>query len=128
MSYLNDFYKVISSEKTGNSFISAVFLDKQHPIFGGHFPDNPITPGVCMMQIVKELAESHLGSELHLNKVNSVKFAAIVNPFLTPNLRFELDIQPMEAGVKIKTLVYMEDTIALKAVEEFSISPVSDSK
>ena len=60
-SLFKDFYTIHSVEKTGeHTFTSTIRLNPHHEIFIGHFPDHPITAGVCMMQIVKELMEIHV--------------------------------------------------------------------
>ena len=33
-----------------------VEIDPTHPIFEGHFPDQPVLPGVCMVQIALTIA------------------------------------------------------------------------
>lgn len=35
-------------------FTFRVRLDAAHPIYAGHFPGNPVLPGVCTLQIVRE--------------------------------------------------------------------------
>ncbi|MDR6921697.1 3-hydroxyacyl-ACP dehydratase [Chryseobacterium sp. 2987] len=112
---LTDFYTLESYEKGENgSFTAHISLQKEHDIFKGHFPGNPVTPGVCMMQIVKELAEKFTGSELFLKTASNVKFMAIINPFETPDLKLQLDITEDETDVKVKNITSFGETIALK--------------
>lgn len=114
-SILTDFYMLQSYEKTENgSFIAQISLNKDHDIFKGHFPGNPVTPGVCMMQIVKELTEEFTGSSLFLKTASNVKFMAIINPFETPDLKIQLDITENEGDVKVKNTTSFGETIALK--------------
>lgn len=114
-SILTDFYRLESSEKTENgSFIAQISLNKNHDIFKGHFPGNPVTPGVCMMQIVKELSEEFTGKKLFLKSASNVKFMAIINPFETPDLKLQLDIAESEEDVKVKNTTSFGETIALK--------------
>ncbi|MFN4365041.1 3-hydroxyacyl-ACP dehydratase [Chryseobacterium hispalense] len=114
-SILTDFYRLESSEKTENgSFIAQISLNKDHDIFKGHFPGNPVTPGVCMMQIVKELSEEFIGKKLFLKSASNVKFMAIINPFETPDLKLQLDIAESEEDVKVKNTTSFGETIALK--------------
>ena len=61
---LTDFYTLQSYDKNEKSFVANIILNKDHEIFKGHFPGNPVTPGVCMMQIVKELTEEFTGKKL----------------------------------------------------------------
>ncbi|AZA52420.1 3-hydroxyacyl-ACP dehydratase [Chryseobacterium sp. G0201] len=112
---LTDFYTLQSSEKGENGrFIANISLNKDHDIFNGHFPGNPVTPGVCMMQIVKELTEEFTGAQLFLKSASNVKFMAIINPFETPDLTLQLDITENEDEVKVKNTTSFGETIALK--------------
>ncbi|MFP3592391.1 3-hydroxyacyl-ACP dehydratase [Chryseobacterium sp. SIMBA_038] len=112
---LTDFYTLQSSEKEENGrFIANINLNKDHDIFNGHFPGNPVTPGVCMMQIVKELTEEFTGTQLFLKSASNVKFMAIINPFETPDLTLQLDITETEDEVKVKNTTSFGETIALK--------------
>ncbi|MCJ7933670.1 MAG: 3-hydroxyacyl-ACP dehydratase [Chryseobacterium sp.] len=114
-SILTDFYTLESHEKMENgSIIAHIHLNKDHDIFKGHFPGNPVTPGVCMMQIVKELTEKFTGSRLFLKTASNVKFMAIINPFETPDLKLQLDIDENGEDVKVKNTTVFGETIALK--------------
>ncbi|MDC8105706.1 MULTISPECIES: hotdog family protein [Chryseobacterium] len=112
---LTDFYTLKSYDKAENgSFVAHIRLNSDHEIFKGHFPGNPVTPGVCMMQIVKELTEEITGSKLFLKTASNVKFMAIINPFETPDLTVQLDINEGEDEIKVKNTTLFGETIALK--------------
>lgn len=66
---------------TGDYSIEAVVrIDKNHAIFEGHFPGKPIVPGVCMMQLVKELLEQSEEKELRIQSAATIKFLAVIDP------------------------------------------------
>lgn len=112
---LPDFYKVISLENKQPQYEAVILVNEKHDVFNGHFPGNPIMPGVCMMQIIKELAEEITGSKLILQSLSNVKFMALINPEVTPELRLELDVVTTEDNlVKVKNTSYFNDTTALK--------------
>ncbi|WP_264531827.1 3-hydroxyacyl-ACP dehydratase [Flavobacterium sp. N502540] len=113
---LKDFYKVLSEEKTGDSkYTISILINEKHDVFKGHFPGNPIMPGVCMIQIIKELTESISKSTLIMQTLSNVKFMALINPEVNPELRLELDIVTTEEDlVKVKNTTYFNDTVALK--------------
>lgn len=119
---LTDFYSLQSYNKTENgSYIAAITLNKDHDIFKGHFPGNPVTPGVCMMQIVKELTEEFTGKKLFLKSASNVKFMAIINPFETSELILQLDISEHDEEVKVKNTTSFGETIALKMSVNYKI-------
>ncbi len=113
---LQDFYKILSEEKASDSkYIITILVNEKHEVFKGHFPGNPIMPGVCMIQIIKELTESITKSPLMIQSLANVKFMALINPEATPELRLELDVTTTEDGlVKVKNTTYFNDTTALK--------------
>jgi len=113
---LKDFYKIISIETTAeNKHLVQIYIKAEHEVFKGHFPGNPIMPGVCMMQIIKELTEQITASSLFMQSLSNVKFMALINPFSNPELRLELDISVTDTDlVKVKNVTYFDDTLALK--------------
>lgn len=112
---LKDFY-IVNKIETGldNQYKVQVTLHSDHKIFRGHFPNNPVTPGVCMMQIIKELTENITQKELMLTKGNNIKFVAIINPFTDPVLDLDLTILFEDHEVKIKNSTFFGSTLALK--------------
>ncbi len=115
MGVLKDFYSLTKTEQQDNgSYIAYITLNKDHDIFKGHFPGNPVTPGVCMMQIVKDITEEILQKKLFLTSASNVKFVAIINPEETPDLKLNLDISAIDDIVKVKNVTSFDETVALK--------------
>lgn len=49
-------------------------------IYKAHFPEKPITPGVCVIQMVGEVMEKFLAKKLLLDEVVNVKFLNVIDP------------------------------------------------
>ena len=113
---LKDFYKVEKVEKVSEGKYNAiVYLNNEHDVFNGHFPGNPVTPGVCMMQIIKELSQEIVESSLLMISSSNVKFMALINPDVNPRLRLELEISgDINTEIKVKNTTYFDETVALK--------------
>ncbi|MBE8724919.1 3-hydroxyacyl-ACP dehydratase [Flavobacterium artemisiae] len=113
---LKDFYKVLSEEKVSDTkYNVTILVNEKHDVFKGHFPGNPIMPGVCMIQIIKELTEKFTQSSLLIQTLTNVKFMALINPEATPELRLELDITHTEDNlIKVKNTTFFNSTTALK--------------
>lgn len=113
---LQDFYIVdkINAINEGK-FVATIILNKDHAIFKGHFPGNPVTPGVCMMQIIKEITESILNVSLTMVSTSNVKFMALINPEVNAKLTLDLEISENEASeIKVKNTTTFDETVALK--------------
>lgn len=115
MDLLNGFYEIIREESGDDKFLALVKIDKNHPVFKGHFPNHPVTPGVCTMQIIKELSEKWAGKNLMLKTARNVKFMAIINPELNDRVQFELQFEHVsEDELSVKSTVLIEENPALK--------------
>ena len=55
------YYHILSSEITADEGVFRVALNADCEVYQGHFPGEPISPGVCNIQMIKECAERCLG-------------------------------------------------------------------
>ena len=86
----DDLYSV-KKIKEENKFIEAIIeLNEQHKIFKGHFPGQPVLPGVCIMQMTREILESFLNKKLQLLKADDIRFSSMVDPTKNKELKFIL--------------------------------------
>ena len=60
----DDFFYVIKREERCDKQCFTIRLNGEHEIFKAHFPGEPITPGVCQLQMVVECAEQLLNTVL----------------------------------------------------------------
>ena len=119
---LKEFYTLNSLKKQdAENYLCTLTLNSQHSIFKGHFPGNPITPGVCMMQIIKNLTEEITGHKLFLAKTPNVKFMALINPITHPILQLTLAIQHKDADIQVKNTTSFDETVALKLTNLYKI-------
>ena len=75
-----NFFTISSIQKEEASVKLALELNASHAIFAGHFPAQPIVPGACLLQMVKEIMETTLGSKLQLIKAHQLKFMSPIDP------------------------------------------------
>jgi 3-hydroxyacyl-[acyl-carrier-protein] dehydratase len=96
---LNKLYTIKSMSKSpdASGFNAEIELDPNHPLFDGHFPGNPILPGVCTVQIIKELLELSVQTSLFMSKAGNIKYLGFVNPVTMPVLLFQLQVKPADA-------------------------------
>ncbi|MFT5699145.1 MAG: 3-hydroxyacyl-[acyl-carrier-protein] dehydratase [Desulforhopalus sp.] len=60
--------------------VASVAIDGNSPWFSGHFPDNPILPGIAQLKMVADLISTSGEGNLCLTGVTRVKFRKIVKP------------------------------------------------
>jgi len=113
---LKDFYKIEELVTVDDTTSVTITINKKHDVFQGHFPNNPVMPGVCMMQIIKEITEEVTEATLFMEKCSNVKFMALINPEINNVLKLVLNISETEGILKVKNTTHFEDTLALKLV------------
>lgn len=86
-----DFCQIeIKGEDTGK-YVCEVVLNSEHAVYKGHFPGMPVTPGVCMLRIVKDCASRIKNVGLRYERITGCKFMAVVDPNQTDRLLINLE-------------------------------------
>lgn len=118
---LEDFYTVINSKTTSEySLEVTVQLEKDHKIYKGHFPGNPVTPGVVMLQVIKNSLEMHFQTKLFLTSATNVKFLKTVDPRIHSNLVFTFSWSVEKECIMAKNHTSLSDgTPVLKCNAKF---------
>lgn len=110
----NTFFSFTTPETDGGLLKTTISLNPAHDIFKGHFPGNPIVPGVCMMQMVKEILENQLGKKLRLVKADNIKFLSFINPNEYPQVGLEIKMSTVDEQVKADAQLLNEGVVFLK--------------
>ncbi len=109
------FFTIVSQQSPAeNSVHTVIDWNAAHPIFAGHFPDQPVVPGVCMMQTIQELLSAALGKALLVEKVANMKFLNMIDPGQTPQVSVEISWTRDEAAYKANAVIKHDTTVFLK--------------
>ena len=115
MKLLDSLYSIIDEVVTDTEHCYTIELNAQHFIYAAHFPGEPITPGVCIMQIAQELLGQHTGKNLAIECVKNVKFLRIITPTESPVVCYSLQKISQEGeSVKAQVSVSSEEGIFAK--------------
>ena len=106
MKLLNSLYRIVSESVTESGREYNIVLDAEHFIYKAHFPGEPITPGVCIMQIAVELLSLHCGKPLAIDTVKNIKFLKIISPTEIPGVCFSVSkVEAEDSKVKAQVSV-----------------------
>jgi len=75
-----NFYKVHSIEQIENNHKIEIELFPEHIIYKGHFPQQPVVPGVCSLTIIKECIGTILSRTVTLNLIKECKYVSALLP------------------------------------------------
>lgn len=89
------FYHITSQQTADNGdLLFDLKLNAEHEVFKGHFPGQPVVPGVFTTQIIQELAESHTGKKFRLVKARKIKFLMMIDPRVSTEVSVKLSVKP----------------------------------
>ena len=106
MKLLNDFYSIVDETSCDGTYNCKVKMNPQHGLYKVHFPGNPVTPGVCLVQMATEILERKYDKKFQLSEAVNIKFRKTVVPedeptFVFNKVDFDDDL--------LKTSVTIED-------------------
>lgn len=109
------FFQYTTPQTDSGMATTTITLNPDHQIFEGHFPGQPVVPGVCMMQMVKEVLESVVGAKTKLLKAVDMKFLAILNPLVnrTADMQITYAINEFDA-INVTAVIQHEASTFLK--------------
>lgn len=115
MKLRDSLYTIVSESKGEGRHDFNIKLDPEHFIYKAHFPGEPITPGVCIMQIAKELLEEAVSEDLALSCVKNIKFLRIISPNDVTEVKYSLQkITKEGTEAKVQVVVSAADEVYAK--------------
>ncbi len=96
----NNLYQVVEIGADGKS--AAVCLNKDCVIYKAHFPEQPVTPGVCLVQMAVEVLELLLNTGFCIKEVINAKFLSVVNPLEAPVVTYTVQRRSEVSGGDVR--------------------------
>jgi len=104
-----------------------VILNPDHLIYRAHFPGQPVTPGVCILQMIQELLSEQVGTRLYISKIKNAKFISMISPVSDGRISVVFNsVTEDEGGIKAQGVVARPDNQA-ELFLKFSVFLVKDS-
>lgn len=111
MKLLNEMFSIVG----GDADTVQIRLHADHPIYKAHFPGNPITPGVCIVQIISEILGERLHRTFALDEVVNLKFTSTLSPADDPLVEITFtSVEKTEGGCKVKGQIMVAGDIKTK--------------
>jgi len=109
------FFNIDNLNDIENGFEAVLCTNPEHPIYKAHFPGNPITPGVCIIQAAGEILEKRINRKLYLKTVKNVKFLSVIIPEVGKKIKYSFsNIVEDENGCKAQVVVSDEANVYAK--------------
>jgi len=106
----DSFFKIKQVEEKENTVHFTVSIYSGHEIFKGHFPQQPIVPGVFALQMIKECLEYIHNKKYHYSELVNCKFSNPIFPEQDRDILIECELA---GSLQLKTTIKSKDTVYL---------------
>ena len=113
---IKDFYKVVEVVIDKLIIVATINLNTNHEVYKGHFPNQPIVPGVIQLQIIKEILENHIEKKLLMSDLIQVKYLIPIVPGNYPQILISISQKNIdEKSIRIDASIGIDDIVFTKA-------------
>lgn len=111
---LNNLYTIQQITETEKIIQASVLLRAGHPIFKGHFPDHPVLPGVCMLEMITEIMGTHLQQQFRITSASMIKYLQMIDPNPDPLIQFEITYEQSLKSIPAQGKIYSGTRVFMK--------------
>ena len=87
-----------------------IILNPDNLIYKAHFPGQPVTPGVCILQMLQELLSIEEDKQLFIKNIKNAKFINMMSPVTDSRVSVLFSsVTPEEGGIKAQGVVTRRD-------------------
>jgi 3-hydroxyacyl-[acyl-carrier-protein] dehydratase len=92
-----------------------VQLNPNHDIFKGHFPQQPVLPGACMVQMLRDILQKITDTKLEFHRGQNIKFISLVVPGGNNLLTFQIQTKINADGLlSVNSTLYSQEIASMK--------------
>jgi 3-hydroxyacyl-[acyl-carrier-protein] dehydratase len=119
---IKNYYTVTGRHTEGDTSVFEISLNADCEVYRGHFPNEPISPGVCNIQMIKECAELVVCKPLIMNNLQQCRLTTLVTPLEHPNVEVRLQLTETENETfKLHATLGKGEDIYLEMIAELSV-------
>lgn len=117
---LNNLYSIQEKTESENGLVVTIQLNPEHFVYRAHFPDHPVTPGVYLLQVAKEIMSIHFNERLKMDAAKNVKFLQILSPVQNKSAIYKINWKMVENCYDTSITVEDQSTVFVKINACFS--------
>jgi 3-hydroxyacyl-[acyl-carrier-protein] dehydratase len=111
----DDIFDVQDLEYSPGQVSAMLGINKNSAIFEGHFPGQPVVPGACMVQLVKDVLCGALDANIILKKAASIKFISMITPDSNPAPQLIVTYKLIDNGdISVNAKITIDDVACFK--------------
>ena len=123
---LNNLYTIQSLTENEKGIQASALLRADHAIFKGHFPGQPVLPGVCMLEMITEIAGRHLKQRFRITEAPLIKFLNMIDPGKDPLIHFEIRYESAGGKTSVAGRIYSGLRVFMKF--QMTVEPLTTTE
>ena len=118
---IKDYYTIENVSKQENGVVRFdISLNADCQVYEGHFPGEPVSPGVCNIQMIKECAEQVAGKPLFLSNLQQCRLTTLVTPLAHPQVEVNILLEEKGDAYKLKATIGKSEDVYLDLKAELT--------
>lgn len=102
---IKDYYTINEIVQKEGVTLFHISLCPDSIVYEGHFPGEPVSPGVCNIQMIKECAEQVAGKSLLLNNLQQCRLTTLMTPVQHPQVEVNIHLEEKGDAYKLKATI-----------------------
>ena len=78
-------------------------------VYRGHFPGNPVCPGVCHIEMLRECVMKLVGVKVFISSVKQCRLTAVSDPLSCSELKLTVSLEKTDEGYAVSALLEDEE-------------------
>lgn len=116
---LNSLYFIEALNKTDEIITAEISINPEHEILKAHFPDQAVVPGVCMLEMIKDVLSEARLKRMSLVQSSYVKFLHLLTPQQTTHVSVVLNVKQQQNFISCDASIQWGDTIFMKSKADY---------
>ena len=102
---IQDYYIIKGCTPVHDTTVFHIHLNENSIIYQGHFPEKPVSPGVCNIQMIKECTENLCKKELRISNLQLCRLTTLITPQTHPDLDITIQLNETNGIYKLQAIV-----------------------
>ena len=97
----DSYYEITSSSIIEEEYSFEIRIKPDCDVYRGHFPGHPISPGVCNIGMIRDLAGKALKKKIRFTSIKQCRLTGMITPESTPALTVTLNLTSSDDGCSV---------------------------
>jgi len=118
---LDNLFTYNQLEKVEDNYIFQLEISQNHNVYKGHFPEYPVVPGVCQVEVLRKILSSIFEKEVRLISAKDIRFLGMMTPKDTPKPTLNFSLKQQDENLIVKASFIDNEKVITKIRATFKI-------